>query len=83
LREDNGRVNPLGLYDLSRNIRPVGTAYKKLIDQWKHIPFLPNGPLTLVGHWEEAWEEEPSKRVPDSEDAGPHTAQAPTATAQS
>ena len=24
LREDNSRVNPLGLYDLNRNIRPVG-----------------------------------------------------------
>ena len=24
LREDNGNVNPLGLYDLDRNIRPVG-----------------------------------------------------------
>ena len=24
LREENGRVNPLGLYDLDRNIRPVG-----------------------------------------------------------
>ena len=24
LREDNGRVNPLGLYDLDRKIRPVG-----------------------------------------------------------
>jgi len=34
LREDNGRVNALGLCDLDRNIRPVGYAYKKLIDQW-------------------------------------------------
>jgi beta-glucosidase len=58
LREDNGRVNPLGLYDLDRNIRPVGKAYKKLIEQWKHIPLLPNGPLTLVGHWGEAWANE-------------------------
>ena len=31
LREQNGRVNPLGLYDLDRKIRPVGTAYKQLI----------------------------------------------------
>jgi beta-glucosidase/6-phospho-beta-glucosidase/beta-galactosidase len=35
LREDNGRVNPLGLCDLDRNIRPVGHAYKKLIRQWR------------------------------------------------
>jgi beta-glucosidase/6-phospho-beta-glucosidase/beta-galactosidase len=46
LREDNGRVNPLGLYDLDRNIRPVGEAYKKLIQDWKHI--LPTGSLSLV-----------------------------------
>ena len=31
LREDNGRVNPLGLYDLDRNIRPVGEAYRKIV----------------------------------------------------
>ena len=29
LREDAGRVNPLGLYDLDRNIRPVGKAYRE------------------------------------------------------
>ncbi len=37
LRENNGNLNPLGLYDLDRNIRPVGEAYKKLISQWKQI----------------------------------------------
>jgi beta-glucosidase len=31
LREKNGTVNPLGLYDLDRNIRPVGRAFKELI----------------------------------------------------
>lgn len=35
LRNDAGRVNSLGLYDLNRKIRPVGEAYKRLIDQWK------------------------------------------------
>src|ERR1051325_631520 len=35
LRENNGRVNPLGLCDLNRKIRPVGHAYKKLIAQWR------------------------------------------------
>jgi beta-glucosidase/6-phospho-beta-glucosidase/beta-galactosidase len=34
LRENNGNVNPLGLCDLDRNIRPVGYAYRKLISQW-------------------------------------------------
>jgi hypothetical protein len=34
LREDNGNINALGLYDLDRKIRPVGEAYKLLIEQW-------------------------------------------------
>lgn len=37
LREDNQRVNELGLCDLDRNIRPVGYAYKKMIDEWRNI----------------------------------------------
>jgi beta-glucosidase len=37
LREDNGRVNPLGLYDLDRNIRPVGKAYQQLIQRWRRV----------------------------------------------
>jgi beta-glucosidase/6-phospho-beta-glucosidase/beta-galactosidase len=37
LRDDAGRVNELGLYDLNRKIMPVGEAYKKLIRQWNDI----------------------------------------------
>jgi beta-glucosidase/6-phospho-beta-glucosidase/beta-galactosidase len=37
LRENNGRVNPLGLYDLDRNVRAVGRAYKALIDNWNNL----------------------------------------------
>lgn len=37
LRNDAGIVNELGLYDLNRNIMPVGEAYKKLITDWKDI----------------------------------------------
>ena len=37
LRENNGHVNPLGLYDLDRNIRPVGEAYKQLIHDWRQV----------------------------------------------
>ncbi|QIX62915.1 family 1 glycosylhydrolase [Hymenobacter lutimineralis] len=37
LRENNGTVNPLGLYDLNRNIRPVGVAYKQLIHDWRQV----------------------------------------------
>jgi beta-glucosidase/6-phospho-beta-glucosidase/beta-galactosidase len=37
LRENNGRVNPLGLCDIDRNINPVGHAYKDLISAWREI----------------------------------------------
>ncbi|MDB5013050.1 MAG: glycoside hydrolase family 1 [Daejeonella sp.] len=32
-----GNVNPLGLFDLSRKIRPVGSEYKNLIKLWKPV----------------------------------------------
>jgi beta-glucosidase/6-phospho-beta-glucosidase/beta-galactosidase len=37
LRNDDGVVNQLGLYDLGRNMMPVGRAYKKLIAKWKNV----------------------------------------------
>ncbi len=37
LRNDDGIVNSLGLYDMERNIRQVGTEYKSLIHQWKDV----------------------------------------------
>ncbi|MDM7920987.1 MAG: family 1 glycosylhydrolase [Pyrinomonadaceae bacterium] len=37
LRFEHNRVNPLGLYDLDRKIRPVGVAYKQLVEQWRGI----------------------------------------------
>ncbi len=37
LRENNGHVNPLGLFDLDRRIRPVGQAYKQLICDWDSV----------------------------------------------
>jgi beta-glucosidase/6-phospho-beta-glucosidase/beta-galactosidase len=37
LREDAGRVNELGLYDLDRKLMPVGRAYKKIIQQWRDV----------------------------------------------
>ncbi len=46
LREENNRVNPLGLCDLDRNIRPVGHAYKKLIDDWQTV--LPTQSVCLI-----------------------------------
>ena len=45
LREDAGRVNPLGLYDLDRKIRPVGEAYRRLVQQWRGL--LPVGSVCL------------------------------------
>jgi len=46
LREQNGNVNALGLYDLDRNIRNVGRAYKRLIRDWREV--LPASSLCLV-----------------------------------
>ncbi|MBS7566936.1 family 1 glycosylhydrolase [Mucilaginibacter sp. Bleaf8] len=37
LRHNAGNVNKLGLYDLDRKIRPVGKAYKHLIEVWKPV----------------------------------------------
>jgi len=49
LREDNGNVNPLGLYDLNRNIRPVGAAYSQLIANWREM--LPTGSYSLTSNF--------------------------------
>lgn len=46
LREQNGHVNPLGLFDLDRNIRHVGRAYKQLIKDWRDV--LPAQSVCLV-----------------------------------
>ena len=46
LREQNGNVNALGLYDLDRNIRQVGSAYKQLIRDWHDV--LPAQSVCLV-----------------------------------
>jgi beta-glucosidase len=37
LREENGHVNALGLFDLDRRIRKVGKAYKRLISDWRDV----------------------------------------------
>jgi beta-glucosidase/6-phospho-beta-glucosidase/beta-galactosidase len=37
LRDDAGHVNELGLYNLDREIMPVGETYKQIISQWKDI----------------------------------------------
>jgi beta-glucosidase/6-phospho-beta-glucosidase/beta-galactosidase len=47
LRENNGTVNPLGLYDLDRQIRPVGQAYQQLIREWQAVLPTQSTALTL------------------------------------
>jgi beta-glucosidase len=37
LREPNGNIHPVGLYDMNRNIRPVGRCYKQLIADWRDV----------------------------------------------
>ncbi len=37
LREDNGRVSTDGLFDLDRRIRPVGEAYRQIIQDWSRV----------------------------------------------
>ncbi len=46
LREENGHVNPVGLFDLDRKIRPVGTAFKQLISDWASV--LPMQSVCLI-----------------------------------
>ena len=49
LRDDVGHVNPLGLCDLDRKIRPVGDAYRRMIGKWSGI--LPLESLGLNLSW--------------------------------
>lgn len=62
LRERRDRVHPVGLFDLDRNIRPVGRAYKKLIADWRAI--LPASSMCLVvpivppDHWDHKYANE-------------------------
>jgi len=45
LREANGRVNPLGLFDLERRIRPVGEAYRELIREFGELSLVPHSDI--------------------------------------
>lgn len=46
LREDNGHVNPLGLFDLDRKIREVGREYRRIVQEWSSV--LPTQSHSLV-----------------------------------
>jgi beta-glucosidase/6-phospho-beta-glucosidase/beta-galactosidase len=67
LRENNGNVNPLGLFDLNRKIRSVGTAYKQLIKDWREV--LPTQsvcltiPLIMPEEYEDANGNHPAPRT--------------------
>jgi beta-glucosidase len=37
LRETNGNIHPVGLYDLNREIRAVGRCYRQLIADWNQV----------------------------------------------
>jgi len=47
LRIERNKVNPLGLYDLDRKIRPVGKAYKELVETWRNLLPLESRSLDL------------------------------------
>ena len=46
LRENRGTLNPMGLFDLNRRIRPVGEAYRRIIAEWNAV--LPTQSLCLT-----------------------------------
>ena len=46
LREANGHVNPLGLYDLDRRRRRVGDTFAKIVAEWSSV--LPTQSESLV-----------------------------------
>ena len=46
LRVKAGHVDPVGLFDLDRNIRPVGEEYKRIIRDWNQV--LPTQSTALV-----------------------------------
>lgn len=69
LRENNNTINPLGLFDLNRNIRPVGEAYRILIQEWGEV--LPTQSVCLsvpiVSH-ENNFTREDNSKAKESED---------------
>ncbi|MBF9143597.1 family 1 glycosylhydrolase [Hymenobacter properus] len=70
LRENNNRMNPVGLYDLDRNIRPVGTAYKQIIEDWRQV--LPSQsvclqvPIVMPQESNEQWAREQKQEVKEA-----------------
>ena len=48
LREQNGRVNACGLYDLDRKPRPVAAAYRELLEEFGRITIVPHGEMFTI-----------------------------------
>lgn len=48
LAEKRGHVNACGLYDLSRNPRPVAAAYRELLEHFGQITVVPHGEVFEV-----------------------------------
>jgi hypothetical protein len=36
LRVEHNHLHPVGLFDLDRSVRPVGAAYRALIQNWRN-----------------------------------------------
>jgi beta-glucosidase len=82
LREDNGHVNELGLFDLDRRMRPVGKAFCQLIADWREV--LPTQsvclqvPVVLPSEHGERWERRKQRAARQASDEGtgaPHNAE--------
>ena len=48
LTQRNGHVNACGLYDLNRNIRPVGESYRMMIREFGQLTVVPHGELFVI-----------------------------------
>ncbi len=75
LREDNGHVNNVGLFDLNRKIRPVGEAYKQLIADWREVLPLQSICLTLPIVYPEETISQKINRAGDTSEQNPKSTQ--------
>jgi beta-glucosidase/6-phospho-beta-glucosidase/beta-galactosidase len=72
LRETNGNVDKVGLYDLDRRIRPVGRAFQRLVSQWRdvlpaqslclQVPIVMPSAYEAEGLPEEYWAQQAARR---------------------
>jgi len=79
LRQVNGRVHPVGLYDLDRNIRPVGRCYQSLIRDWRAVlptqsvcltvPIVPPSEWRTLSAVRQRWEMREAELTPPAEAA--------------